>query len=81
MIGDEVRDARATLGQMWNFGRPLFCSELGRVVRLMGRDPRNTVKAWGDRGAIGGPASAAIQTRLNGALPPDGFLGMKGSRA
>ena len=45
MTGAQIRKARATLGQMW-VGRPLRASELGRVLRLEGRDPGASVLAW-----------------------------------
>jgi hypothetical protein len=38
MTPDQLRAARATLGQMWGLGRPLKMSEMGRALGLGGRD-------------------------------------------
>jgi len=70
---DELRDARATLGEMWGLGRPLHASEMGRAVRLGGRDPGESIRDY-ERGktAISGPLSVAVEMMLAGMLPPDG---------
>lgn len=72
MTGDEFRDARATLGKMWGFGRPLHMSEIARALRLSGRDPGRSVRDW-ESGAtpISGPVSVAVEMWLAGAMPPD----------
>lgn len=72
MTGDELKRARATLGQMWGLGRALHGSELGRALRLSGRDPGATVYDWERRDKISGPVSVAVEMMLKGALPPDG---------
>lgn len=74
MTPDELREARATLGDMWLMGRPLRCSELGRVLRLTGQDPGESIRDY-ERGKtrISGPLSVAIDLMLQGAEPPDGF--------
>src|SRR5690606_12121539 len=46
MTGDDLRAARATLGEMWGLGRPLHMSELARALRLSGRDPGQTIRDW-----------------------------------
>lgn len=71
MSGDQLRDARRTLGEMWGLGRPLHYSELGRALRLQGRDPGSTVRDWETRDAITGPASVAIEYMLDGHPPRD----------
>lgn len=73
MTSATLYDARATLGQLWGKGRPLHASELGRALRLSGRDPGASVRDY-ERGRtpISGPISVAVQMMLNGALPPDG---------
>jgi hypothetical protein len=78
MTGDEMRDARATLGAMWGLGRPLMGAELGRAMRLRGRDPGASVRDY-ERGLteISGPISALIEVFLAGALPPDGIEAIK----
>lgn len=74
MTGDELRDARGTLGAMWGLGRPLHMSELGRALRLGGRDPGESIRGY-ERGntRISGPVSVAVNMMLNGTLPPDGL--------
>ena len=74
MTGDEMHDARGRLGQLWGFGRPLRASELGRVLRLSGRDPGASIRDY-ERGktAISGPLSVAVEMMLAGAIPPDGI--------
>ena len=73
MTGDEMREARATLGHMWGLNRQLSGSELGRAMRLRGADPGASVRDF-ERGRtdISGPMSALIATWLAGAPPPDG---------
>lgn len=73
VTGDQVREARAILGRMWGIGRPLHMSELGRALRLAGRDPGATVRDMERRDKVSGPASVAIEMMLGGALPPDGI--------
>lgn len=70
MTGDELRAARATLGSMWGLERPLHMAELGRALRLMGRDPGASVRDW-ERGhtPISGPVSVAVEAMLSGFRP------------
>lgn len=74
MTPDDLRTARATLGQLWGFGRPLHASELGRALRLGGRDPGESIRDY-ERGKtrISGPMSVAVEMFLRGSLPPDGM--------
>lgn len=74
MTGDEMHDARGRLGHLWGFGRPLHASELGRALRLSGRDPGASVRDY-ERGVtkISGPLSALLEMFLSGCLPPDGI--------
>jgi hypothetical protein len=74
MTGPDLHAARARLGTLWGFGRPLHASELGRALRLSGRDPGASVRDY-ERGttSISGPVSVAVEMMLNGALPPDGI--------
>lgn len=73
MTADELRDARRTLGELWGFGRPLHAAEMGKAVRLGGRDPGESIRDY-ERGRtrISGPLSVAVEMMLRGALPPDG---------
>ena len=74
MTPADLYAARETLGRLWNKGRPLHASELGRALRLGGRDPGASVRDY-ERGktTISGPLSVAVEMMLNGALPPDGI--------
>lgn len=74
MTGPELTAARRVLGEMWGFGRPLHASELGRALRLGGRDPGESIRDY-ERGktTISGPISVAVEMFLRGSLPPDGI--------
>ena len=74
MTGDELRDARGALGEAWGKGRPLHASEMGRALRLGGREPGESIRDY-ERGKtkISGPMSVAVELMLKGALPPDGI--------
>jgi len=73
MTPADLRDARAVLGSMWGLGRPLHMSELGRALRLAGRDPGASVRDW-ERGhtPISGPVSIAVEAMLAGFNSPFG---------
>lgn len=73
MTPEELHSARATLGKLWGKDRPLHASELGRALRLGGRDPGESIRDY-ERGktAISGPLSVAVEMMLAGMLPPDG---------
>lgn len=73
MTGEDLRDARGKLGTLWGKGRPLHASELGRALRLGGRDPGESIRDY-ERGktSISGPMSVAVEMFLAGVLPPDG---------
>lgn len=74
MTPAELRDARAELGRLWGLKRPLHMSEMGRALRLGGRDPGQSVRDY-ERGAtpISGPISALVEVYLAGAQPVDGL--------
>lgn len=71
MTPDELYNARRTLGELWGLGRPLKASELGRALRLGGRDPGESIRDY-ERGKtrISGPMSVAVEMMLAGAKPP-----------
>jgi hypothetical protein len=72
MNGQDIRDACEDLGYAWGLGRPLCASELGRVVRLTGRDPGLKVTRWqSDRSPVQGPVSLCIEMMLAGAMSPE----------
>ena len=70
MTPADLRNARGTLGRMWGLGRPLRMSEMGRALRLRGRDPGESVRDW-ERGhtSISGPVEIAIEAMLAGYRP------------
>lgn len=70
MTGRDIRRARRKLGAMWDLGRPLRAAELGRLLRLQGRDPGATVLAWEAGSPVTGPVSVAVEMMLAGAVPP-----------
>lgn len=72
MTGEQVREARAALGQLWGLGRPLHMSELGRVLGLGGRDPGESIHDY-ERGKtrVSGPMALALELMLAGARPAD----------
>jgi hypothetical protein len=70
MRPQDMRDARGQLGKLWGLGRPLRMAELGRLLRLQGRDVGATIRDW-ERGKspISGPASVAVRALLEGWKP------------
>jgi hypothetical protein len=74
MTGDELNAARGRLGDLWNLGRPVSMAEMGRALRLGGRDPGESIRDY-ERGTtrISGPMSVAVELMLSGVLPPDGL--------
>lgn len=71
MSPEELHAARRSLGELWGKGRPLKASELGRALRLGGRDPGESIRDY-ERGKtrISGPMSVAVEMMLAGAKPP-----------
>lgn len=70
MTGDDIRNARAKLGELWGLGRPLHMSELGRALRLRGADPGASVRdIETGKTAISGPVSIVIEAFLDGYHP------------
>lgn len=70
MTPAELTAARATLGERWGYGRPIYASELGRILRRRGRDPGSAVTKW-ERGTrrVPGTVALAIELMLAGAVP------------
>jgi hypothetical protein len=70
VTGDEVRNARHVIGLEMGLGRALELVELGRLLRLEGRDQGASVWEW-ERGHIPvkGPTSVAIEALVNGYRP------------
>ena len=70
MTGEDITKARRVLGIRWNLGRPLYLSELGRLLRLSSERPGETVRLWENgHNAVTGPVSVAIEAMLEGWLP------------
>lgn len=74
MIAEDIRNARAALGLKWGLGRPLAASEFGRLLRLRGRDPGESVLDW-EAGTtpISGPVAIAVEYMLDTARKPSTF--------
>jgi hypothetical protein len=72
MTPDQMRVARHNLGYKWGKDRPLHMSELGRALRLKGRDIGASVRDWeGGHTPISGPVEVAIEAMLRGFKPND----------
>jgi len=74
MEGRDVRAARGALGELWGLGRPLTMRQMGRALRLTGRNIGASVRDY-ERGRteVSGPLSALIELYLRGAAPVDGL--------
>lgn len=79
MTPEELYGARATLGEMWGFERPLQMAEMGRALGLGKRDPGESIRDY-ERGktTISGPIDRLVRLYLSGSLPPDGLDSLKG---
>jgi hypothetical protein len=73
MTGKQLLAARVKLGKMAGLDRQLHKSELGRALRLLGRDPGASINDWERGDGPTGPASVAVEMMLAGASPPDGW--------
>lgn len=83
MTPEEVTAARFDLGVIWGLGRPLYASELGRILRLRGRDPGQQVLRWeAGKYPVNDTAALCIEMMLDGARPPglDGLGAAKGGQ-
>jgi hypothetical protein len=70
MTPNELRNARLTLGNMWGLNRPLHMSEMGRALRLQGRDVGASVRDWErSHTPISGPVAVAVEAMLAGYRP------------
>lgn len=66
----EVREARATLGQMWGLGRDLHESELGLALELRADRAGDAIRHMEHHPhRVTGPASVAILAMLDGFVP------------
>lgn len=69
MTGADIRKARATLGRMWGLQRPLHLSELGKLLKLRGDEPGQSVRKWEQGAPVTGPVERAIEAWLAGHVP------------
>lgn len=69
----ELIEARLILGELWGLSRPLFATELGRVLGFKGRNPGAMIQRY-EAGNCAIPATVALAIRmmLAGQLPPGG---------
>lgn len=72
MTPDQLRAARATLAKLWDLPAPLTYMEMGRVLRLAGSRPDQSIRDY-ERGTtkISGPLTLAIEAMLSGWRPDD----------
>lgn len=79
MTPADLRQARATLGHMWGFGRPLRKVEMGRALGLSESRPGQSVTLYetGKR-QISTTAAYLVSVYLSGALPPCGLDRVRG---
>lgn len=63
MTGAELESARRRLGEAWGLKRPIKASELGRLLRLAGRDPGARVRGW-ETGAVPVPDPVQVAVLL-----------------
>lgn len=64
MTGDELRAARRIIGERLGLGRPLHMSELGRALKLKGRDPGASIRDMEARDEVTGPVETAVRYML-----------------
>lgn len=70
MTGQELRDARRTLGEMWGLNRPLTMLEMAQALRLSGSNPAAAIRDYeSGKKSVSGPISAAVELMLDGAKP------------
>lgn len=70
MTPEELIAARRELGHLWGFNRGLTQGEMGRAMRLRGKDPAESIRAMEEgKDRISGPMSLAIEAMLSGWRP------------
>ena len=78
MTGEELKVARASLGNQWGFGRPLHRSELGRACGLGPLDPGQMIRRYEEgKASVPMPMSILVRLYLKGIMPPDGLEGIR----
>jgi hypothetical protein len=71
MTGDDMKAARANLGEQWGLGRDLNKGEMGRALGLGGKRPDEVIGDYeSGKTPIGGPAAMLVRLYLAGARPP-----------
>lgn len=77
LTAKDLHDARVTLGRR-HYGRMMLPSEMGRALRLAGRDPGEGVRNLeARRGALSGPISQCLEMWLAGATPAEGWTALR----
>jgi hypothetical protein len=69
MTGEELREARATLGRMWGLRLPLGANELGRLLGLKA-EGKQILDMESGKKPVSGPVALAMQAMLDGWTPP-----------
>jgi hypothetical protein len=75
LTGEDLRRARARIGELWALDRPLHCAELGRALEFADGDPGASIRRYeGARTAdVPGPVAAGVKMMLGGAIPALGL--------
>lgn len=72
MKGFELTAARERLGELWELGRPLRKTELGRAIGLEGKYVHQTIWRWeASEEELPGPVSRVLDAMLNHGYRPD----------
>lgn len=72
MTGEEVRQARTKLGEMWHIGRDLSPIEFARSLGLSPTNGNDHVKNMeSGKSKVSGPLAILIRLYLSGIVPPD----------
>ncbi len=72
MTGDDLRKARATIGKLWGWPRPVFATELGRALGNPARDPGEAIRYHEARRDEPIPWDLAAAVRFLERTLPDG---------
>jgi hypothetical protein len=71
VTGQELFEARATLGMLWGLGKPLGPNELARALRLGKNGAARILEMERGTRAMSGPVSVAVEAMLAGFRPQD----------
>ena len=81
MTPDAIRQARATLAEMWGLPNPVPAATLGRIIGLTTKNPGQRVLDWERGEPISGPAQFAIKALLDGYKPKTFYFFLRNTRS